>query len=334
MITFSIALSEQCNLNCTYCNVDKLSKKKISSKIFLEKFEKIRFQNPHEKIQIDFYGGEPLLQWNEIQEIIANTENDNNVVYYMPTNGLLLTEDKVEYLNQKKVQVSLSFDGLWQNENRKQHNGKDTLQIYIGKTNLFLKLKNLQCHSMIYKGNHNLLENHLFIYKEMGLNPDLTLIRDVGVWTHEDATKVNIGFSELVEWYSNNLNDVEMPNLIKQYLKHIILYTSKKIVVDHCGAGISHLSLSENEVIPCNRFKDDDSATKIPEYRHMKECQSCEVRNFCKKGCLYENIKNEGPIAEICTMYKHFYKETIRLIKSNKEQPSIKKILEELIYDA
>ena len=101
MITFSIALSEQCNLNCTYCNVDKLSKKKISPKLFLEKFEKIRFQNPHEKIQIDFYGGEPLLQWNEIQEIIEETQNDPNVVYYMPTNGLLLTEDKIDIDFQK-----------------------------------------------------------------------------------------------------------------------------------------------------------------------------------------------------------------------------------------
>lgn len=334
MITFSIALSEQCNLNCTYCNVDKLSKKKISPKLFLEKFEKIRFQNPHEKIQIDFYGGEPLLQWNEIQEIIEETQNDPNVVYYMPTNGLLLTEDKIDYLNEKEVQVSLSFDGLWQNENRKQHSGKETLQTYLDKSKLFLKLKNINCHSMIYKGNHNLLENHLFITNEMGLNPDLTLIRDVDVWSNEEAQKVNEGFSELVTWYKDNLESAEMPNLIKQYLKHIVLYSSKKVVVDHCGAGINHLSFTENEVLPCNRFKDDDSIKKIPEYRQMKECQSCEVKNYCKKGCLFENIKNAGPIAEICTMYKHFYKETIGLVKHTQSSPQMKKILEELIYDA
>lgn len=334
MITLSIALSEQCNLNCTYCNVDKLSKKKISPAIFLEKYEKIRFQNPEEKIQIDFYGGEPLLHWEEIQEIIQKTQEDKNLIYYMPTNGLLLTQEKIDYLNEFEVQVSLSFDGLWQNENRKQHSGKETLQIYLDKAPLFSQLKNIECHSMIYKGNSNLLENHLFISEKMGMNPDLTLIRDVGVWSFEEAAKVNAGFSELIQWYEENINQVEMPNLIKQYLKHIILYSSKKIVVDHCGAGINHLSFTENKVIPCNRFKDDESINKIPEFRHMKECQSCEVRNYCKKGCLYENIKNDGPLEEICVMYKHFYKETIGLVKKLKDEPQMKAIIEELIYDA
>lgn len=334
MITFSIALSEQCNLNCSYCNVDKLSKKQIDPKQFILSFEKLRFQNPNELIQIDFYGGEPLLHWSAIEEIIESTKNDKNLKYYMPTNGLLLTEEKVTYLNQNDVQVSLSFDGLWQNTNRKQHSGNDTLELYVAKRDLFRKLKNLKCHTMIYTGNTNLLENHLFISDLLGVNPSLTLIRDVGVWTEEDAFKVNEGFSDLMRWYKNNFSFADMPNLIREYMGHIILYSTKKMRVDNCGAGISHLSFTENQVIPCNRFKDSESIAKIPQFRMMRECESCEVRNYCKKGCLYENIKNDGPVSEICIMYKHFYKEILELIAEKKDSPKMKFILKEMMYDA
>lgn len=334
MITYSLALSEQCNLNCTYCNVDKLSKKVISFDAFKENFEKIRHQNPNEKIQIDFYGGEPLLHWDLICQIIAFTRSDKNVVYYMPTNGLLLNEERIQYLNENAVRVSLSFDGLWQDLNRPQHSGNKTLSTYIGKKELFQKVNSLECHSMIYKDCFNLLENHKFIISEFNLNPNLTLIRDVGVWDYESANKINQGYDELVDWYIENSSIVEMPNLIREYLGHIVLYSSKKVQVNYCGAGDTHLSLSENKLIPCNRFKDQDSIEKIENFKYMTACQTCSVKNYCKKGCLYENIKNDGPLDEICQIYKHFYKKTIFLVKELKDDSQFKKILGELIHES
>jgi organic radical activating enzyme len=106
MITMSVALSEQCNLNCTYCNVDKLSKKRISSKLFLDEFWKKRAELPNEKFQIDLYGGEPLLQWDLVKEIIDATQEEKNLQYFMPTNGLLLNDERVDYLNEHNVKVS------------------------------------------------------------------------------------------------------------------------------------------------------------------------------------------------------------------------------------
>lgn len=334
MITYSLALSEQCNLNCTYCNVDKLSKKVISFDAFKENFEKIRHQNPNEKIQIDFYGGEPLLHWDLICQIIAFTKSDKNVVYYMPTNGLLLTEEKVQHLNENEVTVSLSFDGLWQNQNRPQHSGNKTLELYLNKRELFGKINDLECHSMIYKGCFNLLENHQFITEQFNLNPNLTLIRDVGVWDYESASLVNKGYSDLVNWYIEHHEDVELPNLLREYLSHVVLYSSKKMQVNYCGAGDTHLSLTENKLVPCNRFKDEDSINKIEEFKYMKACQSCEVKNYCKKGCLYENIKNDGPLDEICEMYKHFYKETLRLVKTLQSTTPMKETIKDLIYES
>jgi uncharacterized protein len=333
MITMSVALSEQCNLNCTYCNVDKLSKKRISSKLFLDEFWKKRAELPNEKFQIDLYGGEPLLQWDLVKEIIDATQEEKNLQYFMPTNGLLLNDERVDYLNEHNVKVSLSFDGLWQDENRKQHDSKGSTNQYLSKKPLFDKLKNKECHSMIYKGNVNLLENHLFILETLNLNPNLTLIRDIGVWEDEDTQKFNEAFTELINWYIENVETAEMPRLMREYLGHIVLYASKKRSTDYCGASETHFSFTENKLIACNRFKSQDMINKIPSFRKMQACETCEVNKFCKKGCLFENIKNEGPIKEICGMYKHIYRELQRMSKALSTNSTFKNLMMEIINE-
>ncbi|WP_408098555.1 radical SAM protein [Peredibacter sp. HCB2-198] len=330
----SIALSEQCNLNCTYCNVDKLSKKRIDPELFLQQYRKKKSEYPNERFQIDFFGGEPLLQWDLVQRITEEIKKDGNQLF-MPTNGLLLNEERVDYLVKNNFRVSLSFDGLWQDLNRPQHNSTGSLKHYIEKRDLFKKIPDLECHTMVSRGNYNLLENHLFITELLGINPDLTLVRDVGIWDQEAVQKFNIGFSELVNWYIANADSVEVPGLIHHYLYHIILYTSKRVRVDFCGAGDHYFSFSENKLIPCNRFKDDNSMiAKIPEYKLMKECESCDVKNYCKKGCLFENIKNEGPIVELCDIYKHIYSELIRMVKELNGNSTFREYMQREIYDA
>lgn len=313
MIIMSIALSEQCNLNCTYCNVDKLSKKRINPKLFLETYRNKRAELPNEKFQVDFYGGEPLLQWDIVQEIVEEISGDGSQLF-MPTNGLLLTEEKVNFLNKHNFKVSLSFDGLWQDINRPQHNKSGTLKHYIEKKDLFRKLNHLECHTMIYKGNFNLLENHLFIKNLLDVNPVLTLVRDIGIWNTESVAQFNEGFTELVNWYVANANEQEMPNMVVDYFRHVLLYSVKKISLDFCGAGKTHFSFTENELIPCNRFQEKQYLEKIPQFERMKECETCDVKNYCKKGCLFENIKNGGPILELCDMYRHIYKEISRMV--------------------
>jgi MoaA/NifB/PqqE/SkfB family radical SAM enzyme len=48
MKTLLAVLSEKCNLNCSYCGVDKWSKKRIDADLYLEEFKKLREQFPTE----------------------------------------------------------------------------------------------------------------------------------------------------------------------------------------------------------------------------------------------------------------------------------------------
>jgi len=322
MKTLLVVMSELCNLNCTYCGVDKKSKKKIDVELFLNQYRKMRADFPNDKIKIDFFGGEPLLQFDIVKQIISETEHDPLIQYFMPTNGLVMTKEMAEYLTEKNVEISLSFDGLWQDQNRKQFTNNGTLIKFMLRKDLFRSIPNLRCHTMITNGNYNLLENHLFIKKLLGVNTELTLVRDNGIWDEESVAKLKDGIKELFDWYIDHPEE-EMPFFILFYFRHMLMSKLKKERVDNCGAGDSLVTFNEdNNIVPCNRFKDQpDVIAKIPEYRLMSKCTTCEVREYCRKGCLYEQITNGGPIEELCDIYRFTYRQVgsmVERLESNK----------------
>lgn len=324
MITLSVALSEACNLNCTYCNVDKQSKTSIDPILFLQEFNKIRTQNPKEKIQIDFFGGEPLLHFNKIKYILE-TINDTNVQYVMPTNGLLLDQEKLNYLIKHNVRISLSFDGLWQDINRPQHNTKGTFDIFIDKKDFFNQL-NLSIHCMIAPGNYNILENHLFLLN-YGANAEIAIIKDINVWDNSSIEKLINSFEELFLYYEADTTRL-FPASFMYYLRHVLINKSKHIEIKSCGASENYFSFSENKLIACNRFKDEPQIEeKIPEFLNMEKCQTCEVKGYCRRGCLYENIKNDGPIDEICIFFKYIYNRIDKMLITLKDDNNFKKII-------
>jgi uncharacterized protein len=331
MKTLLVVLSEKCNLDCSYCGVDKWSKNAIDPDLYLAEFHNMRALYPDETIKIDFFGGEPLLQIPLIQQILDGVQTDGNIELTMPTNGLLIDDDTIKFLNNNKIKVSISFDGLWQDRNRLQLNGKGTAHRFFEKRDLFKQLPGVQCHTMIYKGCYNLLENHLFIKNNFGFNPGLTLVRDVDVWDAKSVEKLKTGITEIFDWYINNPNE-DIPNFILYYLKHFVNYSVRKHVKDNCGAGTSMFMFSENKVVPCTRFKNSpEMIADIPKYAKMQECETCEVKNYCEKGCLFEQIKNKGPIVELCDIYKYVYREVKRLSVSLKDNQNFIEIIQKEI---
>ena len=327
MKTLLVVLSEKCNLNCSYCGVDKWSKNRIDPDLYLEEFRKMREQYPDEIIKIDFFGGEPLLQMDLIETILEGVKGDNNLKLFMPTNGLLLTEEIADFLIEHNIEVSISFDGLWQDKNRLQLNGKGTLERFYEKRELFHRLPKVKCHTMVDKGCYNLLENHLFIRDNFGFNPQLTLVRDVGTWSPAGVEKLKKGISELFDWYIQHPEE-DMPYFVLFYFQHFLNYHSKDVTIDNCGAGSSVFMFSENKVVPCTRFKDSpDMIAEIPKYAKMPVCQTCEVKNYCQKGCLFEQIKNQGPIVELCDIYKYAYREVKRMASELKNNNNFKQVV-------
>lgn len=310
MQTLMVMMSEKCNLNCSYCGMDKWTNKKIDPDFAINRFKELRHQYPQETIKVDFFGGEPLLQMPMVKYIVKEIKSmDNDYKFFMPTNGIAMTEGILDYLKSEGIDISISLDGLWQNKNRLTIKNKNSMEILLKKKHLF---EGLRCHSMITGDcGGNLLENHLWIQLAFGMNPELTLVRDRGTWTQEQVEQLKKGIDDIFEWA---VNASVMPNFVVPWVTDVLRYHGKGVVIDGCGVNKDiHTTTQENKTVTCNRFKDDPEALKGITYQ-WKECGTCRVKNYCHKGCMYEQVKSGGPIPELCDIYKYCYDKARALI--------------------
>ncbi|MCK4556220.1 MAG: hypothetical protein KAU47_01790, partial [Candidatus Aminicenantes bacterium] len=83
---------------------------------------------------LNFYGGEPLLSFELIKQTIsflnnANKESGKKSDYSITTNGSLLSYETIQYLDEHKFSVELSFDGLAQDKSRQKGSAKRIVPI-------------------------------------------------------------------------------------------------------------------------------------------------------------------------------------------------------------
>ena len=117
---FIIALTEQCNLRCTYCcysgeyignhqhNAQSLSEGDIE-KIY----SFIKQIAANRSIRICFYGGEPLTKFALIQHAVnrGREEWGDKVSFSVSTNGTLLHEDCIKWLVNNDIEIAMTVDG-------------------------------------------------------------------------------------------------------------------------------------------------------------------------------------------------------------------------------
>ena len=66
------------------------------------------------RIGISFYGGEPLLAFDLIQDCVEYSKREaegRRVDFHFTTNGTLLTEEKLPFLVENQFSILISLDG-------------------------------------------------------------------------------------------------------------------------------------------------------------------------------------------------------------------------------
>jgi len=111
MKLFWINTTEDCNLNCVYC----YQKEKQNKYLDLNKINKIvnMINTYEENIVINFFGGEPLLNFSVIEKTITEIKKRkmNNVAFSITTNLSILTSRAFHFLTKNNVSISISLDG-------------------------------------------------------------------------------------------------------------------------------------------------------------------------------------------------------------------------------
>ncbi len=103
-----------CNLNCTTCSQDKLTRPKGQLIILLYKkiIDEIAAVNPYTRVWLDFYG-EPLLQKYKIYYFVKYAKEKGLKSIEINTNGTLIDKEMAEMLLDSGIDfISIDCDGF------------------------------------------------------------------------------------------------------------------------------------------------------------------------------------------------------------------------------
>lgn len=140
-------VTNSCNFRCKYCVQGELyeieekgNPKKINVNNALKLLQYIfdlKLKHNHKKITVSFYGGEPLLNFEFIKEIVDYIENNYSksrleVNYLMTTNASLLCKH-IQYLAKHNFKLMISLDGNRYNDSYRvfHSNGEETFDVVI-----------------------------------------------------------------------------------------------------------------------------------------------------------------------------------------------------------
>lgn len=112
-----LTLTQACNLDCMYCYEANKSNRMMdfkTAKIILDK--ELNADDWSKYVSIDLFGGEPLLCFDTIKQIVKYLENNSfkkNYIIFIMTNGTLVHGEIKEWLinHKDKVICGLSLDG-------------------------------------------------------------------------------------------------------------------------------------------------------------------------------------------------------------------------------
>ena len=177
----AIELIQDCNLQCKYCIYGSLYKNPFKyNKIKSNDVQKIIDRllcywefGVTKNIRINYYGGESLLRFEDIQQITEYIKSKNtsvNFTFGLTTNGTLLDAYKIDYFVKNNFVLAISLDGNEEsNRYRVYKNGNETYNTIINNM-MFIKEKypryysdNIHYISVLHDKNKNLNIKHFFL---------------------------------------------------------------------------------------------------------------------------------------------------------------------------
>ncbi len=333
--TLVLNVTNQCNLSCQYCyefGEDRLANPEGKTRFMSEETARaaVDFLLAHSPgrraVHLTFFGGETLLNFKVVRSTIEYARESARasgkyIDFSLTTNATLLTPEKIEYLAENRVGVTISIDGP------KELN--DKLRVFSNGQGSY---------EMIIPKIKELLARH----RSRPIAARVTLTSQVAdvkrIYRH---LKDEIGFHEVgfapvttspVRLYAigtNGLNDIlaQFTELAYEYLDyalrdedHGFSNVSDTLQELHagvskahpCGAGLGLLGVSPaGELSPCHRFVDSDAhklgsiftgldrskQSDFLERGHISrkpECHTCWARPVCSGGCYHEAYVRYG----------------------------------------
>lgn len=332
-----------CNMDCEYCFAGKGDYSGKSGIMSLEVGKKaldylVENSGTRKHLEVDFFGGEPLLNWNVCKELVKygrELEKHINKIFNftLTTNGILIDEDVIEFTNKEMVNVVLSCDGRQATHDRmrKTKTGDGTYNKIIDNFKTLVESRTKEGAER--KSKEYYMRGTYTAYNK-DFAADVIAMADMGF----RETSIEPVVSDPNALYA--LHEEDIPKLFEEYekLAKEMLEREKKgegfsfyhYTVDMeggpciykriagCGVSTEYLAVTPTgDLYPCHQFVGDDDMkvgniyegitnpevveifTKGNNLYTRDECRNCWAKLYCAGGCAANNYHSNGDINKI-----------------------------------
>ena len=325
-------IAHDCNLACKYCFAEEGEYHGRRALMSYEVGRKaldflIRNSGSRRNLEVDFFGGEPLMNWQVVKDLVAygreqEKVHDKHFRFTVTTNGVLLNDEIQEFINKEMDNVVLSLDGRKEinDQMRPFRNGKGSYDLIVPKFQKLAESRNQEKYYIRGTFTRNNLDFSNDIlhfadlgFKQMSIEPVVGEESDPYAIREEDIPKICEEYDKLAKimierekegkgfHFFHFMIDLEGGPCISKRLSG-------------CGSGTEYLAVTPwGDLYPCHQFVGkeeflmgnvDEGITKpeiAEEFRgcsvYSKEkCKDCFAKFYCSGGCMANSYNFHGTI--------------------------------------
>ena len=322
-------VSHDCNLRCKYCFAStgdfgtghRMTMDFVTAKRAIDWV--VAKSGKRRNIEVDFFGGEPLMAMDTVKrtvEYARSLEEKYGKVFRftITTNGILLDDETIDYINREMSNVVLSLDGRGEVNDRMRPtvNGKGSYEIIVPK---FQKLvagrgtKDYYVRGTFTQDNLDFAQDVLHMgelgFRHVSVEPCSGPIDDPFAIREEDLSRVEEEYEKLaqllmdrkdINFFHFNVDLAQGPCVIKR--------------LRGCGAGCEYVAVTpDGDIYPCHQFvgKEEFRMGSVHDGSFDMEisgqfaqqnvytrpaCRKCWARFYCSGGCSAANLLVNGDI--------------------------------------
>jgi uncharacterized protein len=326
-------VSHDCNLRCGYCFAGtgnfSGSRCVMSEETGRQAIDfVIKHSGSRRNIEIDFFGGEPLMNFDVVKKLtyyIKEQEkvHNKNFRLTMTTNGILLDDEKLEFINKHMHNLVLSIDGRRDvnDRMRKLVNGGGSYDIILPKIKAAAKSRNQDNYYVrgtFTRYNLDFCEDVLHLadegFKQISVEPVVGGAGEDYSIKKEDLPCIFSQYEKLAKEYIKRRLDGSWFNFF-----HFMIDLSQGPCVikrmSGCGAGCEYLAVTpEGDIYPCHQFVGDKKflmgnvaagdfcIQKAQSFANTNiytkpACKECWARFYCSGGCHANAYRFGGDIS-------------------------------------
>ena len=325
-------IAHDCNLRCKYCFAgggEYMGKRELmSAEVGKKAIDFVIEQSGSRRnIEIDYFGGEPLMNFDVVKEITEYAKEQGRLHgkefrFTITTNGVLLDDDKQAYINENMSNTVLSLDGRREVHDavRKRADGSGSYDRVAPKFQRLAESRNQQNYYVrgtFTRDNLDFAQDvkHLIGlgFEQISVEPVVADEKEPYSIRREDLPRIFAEYDALAEHLVNLRKSGKFVNFF-HFMIDLEQGPCAYKRLSGCGSGNEYLAVTPSgDLYPCHQFvgKPEFKMGTVfegklnPEIREMfrksnvytkDECRRCWNRFYCSGGCAANAFNMNGDI--------------------------------------